>query len=130
MIDELYETIGGSQIVFKAVEIFYQRVLADESLKHFFRGTDMASLHARQSMFVSMLLGGRVVYTGKDIGDVHESVRLDGLTDENFDAFLGHFRAALDEVGVKPDVAAKVMNLLETKRSAVLKGGESARAAK
>lgn len=130
MIDELYETIGGNQTVWKAVEIFYQRVLADESLKHFFRGTDMASLHGRQSMFVSMLLGGRVVYTGKDIGEAHESVRLNGLTNANFDTFLAHFRAAMDEVRVKPDVAEKVMHLLETKRSAVVKGGESKGAGK
>lgn len=125
MIDELYETIGGNQTVWKAVDIFYNRVLADDSLKHFFRGTDMASLHGRQSMFVSMLLGGRVVYTGKDIGEAHEGVRLNGVTDAKFDAFLGHFRAALDEVGVKPDVAEKIMMLLESKRSAVVKGGES-----
>jgi truncated hemoglobin YjbI len=46
--------------------------------------------------------------------------REQGLTDGHFDAFLIHFRAALDEVGVKPDKAEKVMKLLEAKRGTVL----------
>jgi truncated hemoglobin YjbI len=43
-----------------------------------------------------------------------------GLTDKHFDAFLMHFRSALDDVGVKPDKAEKVMKLLEAQRDAVL----------
>jgi truncated hemoglobin YjbI len=61
-----------------------------------------------------------VVYTGKEIGAAHARVRKLGLTDAHFNAFLMHFRAALDEVGVKPDNADKIMKLLETKRNAVL----------
>src|SRR6516162_4703981 len=48
------------------------------------------------------------------------SARAKGLTDKHFDAFLKHFRVALDEVGVKPDKAERVMKLLETKRGSVL----------
>ncbi len=65
MIDELYDLIGGNRTVWAATECFYDKVLADDSLRRFFKRTDMAHLHARQSMFISMLLGGRVVYTGK-----------------------------------------------------------------
>jgi len=80
----------------------------------------MAHLRAGQSMFISMLLGRRVVYTGKEIGAAHAKARAKGLTDKHFDAFLKHFRVALDEVGVKPDKAERVMKLLETKRGSVL----------
>ena len=120
MIDDLYETIGGRRTIRAATESFYRRVLADETLSHFFDSTDMAHLVAGQCMFISMLLGGRVAYRGKEIGAAHEHVRAKGLTGEHFDAFLKHFRAALDEVGVKPDKADKVMNLLEAKRGTVL----------
>ena len=120
MVDQLYDLIGGRQTVWAATKSFYQRVLADETLSHFFERTDMAHLHARQSMFISMLLGGRVVYTGKDIAAAHGQSREQGLNDTHFDAFLKHFRAALKEVGVMDDKAEKVMKLLEGKRSAVL----------
>ena len=120
MIDDLYDLIGGQKTVWAATESFYRRVLADESLSHFFKSTDMAHLRARQSMFISMLLGGRVVYTGKDITAAHAQSREQGLNDIHFDAFLKHFRAALEEVGVKANKAEKVMKLLESKRGAVL----------
>jgi truncated hemoglobin YjbI len=80
----------------------------------------MAHLQARQSMFITMLLGGRIVYTGKEITAAHAGARAQGLNDTHFDAFLKHFRDALEEVGVKADKAEKVMKLLESKRNAVL----------
>jgi|SRR6516162_2022442 len=120
MIDDLYDLIGGKKTVWAATESFYRRVLADESVSRFFKSTDMGHLLARQSMFISMLLGGRVVYTGKDITAAHAQARDYGLNDAHFDAFLKHFRAALEEVGVKADKAEKVMKLLENKRGAVL----------
>ena len=126
MIDELYDLIGGSRTIRAATESFYRRVLEDETLRHFFNSTDMEEQRARQSMFISMLLGGRVVYTGKEIGASHARAREQGLNDGHFDKFLVHFRAALAEVGVKPDRAEKVMRLLEAKRAVVLKRAESA----
>ena len=120
MIDELYDTIGGRRTIWAATASFYRRVLEDEDLRPFFESTDMAHLHAGQSMFISMLLGGKVAYTGKKIGAAHEHARAKGLIDKHFDAFLKHFRAALDEVGVKPDKAEKVMKLLQAQRNTVL----------
>ncbi len=121
MIDKLYDTIGGNRTIWAATESFYRRVLADPDLRPFFESVDMHHLVARQSMFVSMLLGGRVVYTGKDIGTAHEHARVQGLTAAHFDSFLRHFRDSLDEVGVQQDKADEIMKLLEARRSAVLR---------
>ncbi len=126
MIDKLYETIGGNRTIWAATESFYRRVLEDPELRPFFDAVDMKHLVARQSMFVSMLLGGRAVYTGKEIGSAHERARTLGLTAAHFDAFLRHFRAALDEVGVQPDKTDEVMKLLEARRSTVLNDAFSA----
>lgn len=125
MIDKLYDTIGGNRTIWAATESFYRRVLADPDLKPFFDSADMPNLVARQSMFISMLLGGRVVYTGKDIGAAHEHVRVQGLTGAHFDAFLQHFRAALDEVGVQSNKAEEVMMFLEARRSVILNDASS-----
>ncbi len=120
MIDELYDLIGGKRTVWAATESFYRRILADDTLRPFFKSTDMAQLRARQSMFISMLLGGRIVYTGKDIHAAHAHAREQGLNDGHFDRFLSHFREALNEVGVEADKVEKVTKLLETRRNAVL----------
>lgn len=120
MSDILYETIGGRRTVGAAVESFYRRVLADNTVRHFFEGVDMEHLRARQSMFVSMLVGGRIVYTGKDITAAHGRSRELGLKDSHFDTILMHFRASLEEVGVQADRVEKIMVLLEGTRNAVL----------
>jgi hemoglobin len=120
MIDALYDMIGGRRTIWAATDSFYRRVQADESLAQFFESTDMAHLRARQSMFISMLLGGEKVYTGKEIGAAHAQSRIQGLTDKHFDAFLKHFREALEEVGVQAEPAEKVMKLLEGRRNTVL----------
>jgi hemoglobin len=120
MLDDLFETIGGRGMIEAAIGSFYRRVLEDENLRGFFHATDMAHLRSGQSMFISMLLGGRVDYSGKDIKAAHAQARAEGLTGEHLDAFLKHFRAAIDEVGVEPDKAEKVMKLLEAQRAAVL----------
>ena len=91
MIDELYDLIGGRQTIWAATEAFYRRVLADDKLRRFFKGTDIAQLRARQSMFISMLLGGRIVYTGKDIHAAHALAREQGLTTGISIGFLNTF---------------------------------------
>jgi hemoglobin len=116
----LYDLIGGRETVWAAIEAFYRRVLADDTLKPFFKSTDMAQLRARQSMFISMLLGGRIVDTGRDIASAHAHAREQGLNNEHFDNFLKHFREALNEVGVQANKVEKVVKLLESRRSAVL----------
>jgi truncated hemoglobin YjbI len=120
MIDDLYDLIGGRQTIWAATESFYRRVQADSRICHFFENTEMAHLRARQSMFISMLLGGRIVYTGKDITTAHAGAREQGLNDTHYDLFLKHFQDALAEVGVKGEKAEKVMTLLESKRNVVL----------
>lgn len=120
MIDDLYDVIGGRQTVWAATEAFYRKVFSDDTLSPFFKTTDMAQLCSRQSMFISMLLGGRVVYTGKDIHAAHAHAREQGLNDGHFDRFLTHFRGALNEVGVAADKVEKVTKLLESRRDAVL----------
>ena len=119
MIENLYELIGGRRTIEAATERFYDKVLLDETLRPFFKDTDMAHLRSRQVMLISLLLGGRV-YMGKDLGDAHARVRDLGLTDAHFDLFLKHLRDALEEVGVEPENAAKVLLPLENKRKHVL----------
>ena len=121
MIENLYELVGGQQIIEDATERFYHKVLEDGNLRQFFSGTDMAHLRSRQVMFIMMLLGGGV-YTGKDIGAAHARARGHGLNDAHFDLFLDHFRAALEEVGVKSENVGKIIKFLERRRRSVLTG--------
>jgi hemoglobin len=119
MIEDLFDLIGGRRTIEAATEIFYDKVSQDDNLRHFFEGVDMAHLRSHQAMFISMLLAGRV-YTGRNIHDAHAQSRDQGLNDAHFDLFLKHFRAALEEVGVKPENAEIIRKRLESQRGTVL----------
>ncbi len=119
-IDRLYEKVGGSQTIKAIVENFYDRVLADPSLAPFFPQADMQALRAKQVMFINMLMGSSRTYGGGNLAAAHAGAREQGLNDEHFDALLGHFEAAFNELGVAEDYTREMMGLLETSRSAVL----------
>ena len=120
MIDRLYDKIGGSATINKLVEIFYDRVLADPRLGPFFPQTDMATLRARQAMFVSMLVGGSRSFNGRDLTTAHAGARAQGLNDAHFDALLEHFAESLQQLDVAEDYTREILALLEGTRNAVL----------
>lgn len=116
----MYEAIGGRQKLNAAVRIFYEKVLKDPKLREFFTGANMDGLRVKQVMFLSMLLGGGKGFVRPDIHGAHVKSRAEGLTDAHFDAFVGHFRATLEEIGVEAEIVAKVMQDLESTRNEVL----------
>ncbi|MGQ0735046.1 MAG: group I truncated hemoglobin [Acidobacteriota bacterium] len=120
MIDRLYEKVGGSQTIIELVRRFYDRVLADPRLAPFFPTTDMDALRSQQVMFMTMLLGRSRSFSGRDLTTAHAGARVQGLTDEHFDALLAHFEASLREMDVAEEYTREVLALVENTRDAVL----------
>ena len=120
MIETLYERIGGSATINAAVDAFYRKILADPRLRPFFDGADLKHLQARQSMFLSMLTGGKVAYTRKQLRTAHAGARALGMDDSHFNTLVSYFREALDEVGVASAAATETTALLEGTRKEVL----------
>jgi hemoglobin len=128
MIDELFDKVGGTATINELVRLFYDRVLADPRLAPFFPDTDMDGLRGQQSMFLIMLLGRTATFKGRDLTTAHAGARAQGLTDEHFDAIIGHFDASLRELDVAEDYAREVLRRIEETRDAVL-GRQADRAA-
>jgi hemoglobin len=124
MIDELYDKVGGTGTIQELVDIFYDRVLADPILAPFFPDTQMKDLRAKQVMFLIMLLGRKRTFSGQDLSAAHASARMRGLTDQHFDALLGHFEAAMRELQVAEDYIQQALARLEATREAVLGRGQ------
>lgn len=113
----LFDRLGGQPAVDAAVEIFYQRVLADPVVNGFFANTNMDSQRRKQQTFMTMAFGGPSRYAGKDMRAAH--AHLD-LTDAHFDAIAGHLKATLEQLGVAPDLVGDVLSIVETTRTDVL----------
>jgi truncated hemoglobin YjbI len=61
MSDTIYEQIGGSAAVDAAVDLFYDKVLADDTINGFFQSVDMKKQRAKQKAFLTMVFGGRTI---------------------------------------------------------------------
>lgn len=72
----LYEQIGGENGVESLVGVFYERVLADASIGHFFEHVPMERLKTMQKEFFSEALGGPLHYTGRSLRQVHAGFKI------------------------------------------------------
>lgn len=105
----LFEKLGGAAAVDLAVDKFYERVLQDDRIKHFFAGIDMAKQRSHQKAFLTYAFGGSTQYDGRDMRTAHkELVEKHGLSREHFDAVAENLMETLKELGVSEELRAEV----------------------
>ena len=120
MSDTLFEKIGGEAAVNAAVDIFYRKVLADDSVVKFFEGVDMETQAAKQKSFLTMAFGGPNNYSGEDMRTGHAHLVERGLNDSHFDAIMGHLGATLTELNVPGELISEAAAIAESTRNDVL----------
>ncbi len=99
----LYEKLGGEKTVKLVVENFYQRVLNDDRINHFFENVDMLKQKMHQIDFLTYAFEGSERYRGSTMREIHRKlVREKGLSDEHFDAFIEDLVETLKELEISP----------------------------
>ena len=116
----LYEQLGGEAAVDAAVDVFYRKVLSDDRVSRFFDDIDMDRQIAKQKSFLTMVFGGPVAYTGKDMRAGHAHLIKAGLNDSHVDAVIELLGESLREVGAPEHLIAKVAAIAESARADVL----------
>jgi len=116
----LYEKLGGAPALDAAVDIFYRKVLADDRISHFFDDVDMERQAVKQKAFLTMVFGGPVAYSGKDMRAGHRHLVARGLNDGHVDAVIEDLGATLRELGVGDADIAEVAKLANSVRDDVL----------
>ncbi|MBL8294633.1 MAG: group 1 truncated hemoglobin [Bryobacterales bacterium] len=116
----IYDQLGGAAAVDAAVDIFYRKVLSDDRISRFFDGVDMDHQIAKQKAFLTMVFGGPVAYTGKDMRTGHAHLVERGLNDSHVDAVIELLGQTLAELNVPAEIIAKVAAIAESVRADVL----------
>ncbi len=93
----LYDRLGGQEAIGAVVDEFYDRVLADDQLVHYFDDVDMTKQRAHQTQFLSAVAGGPVEYDGDDMRTAHEHLEINRA---DFGAIATHLEAALESFDV------------------------------
>jgi len=110
----LYEKIGGINAVNAAVDIFYKKVLEDQTINHFFTNVNMKSQIGKQKAFLAYAFGAPLNYTGKSMREAHAHMN---LNEDHFNAVAGHLIETLHELNVPQNLIQEVVEVaLKTKK--------------
>jgi hemoglobin len=113
----IFETIGGEPSIDAAVDIFYEKILADERINGFFAKTEMTKLKEHQRRFLTVAFGGPNRYTGRTMRAAHKDM---GLTDDHFNAVAENLTATLRDLKVNEELITKILTLVDGTRPDVL----------
>jgi len=116
----LYEALGGAQALDVALDRFYEKVLADPQINGYFDDVDMGSLKKKGQAFLTMAFGGPNEYHGKGLRMMHAGPRSEGMDEDDFETFMGHFRATLEELEVRDEHVSEVMSIAYSAKDDVL----------
>ncbi len=109
----LYDKLGGAAAVDLAVEKFYEKVLADQRVQHFFAHTDMNQQKKHQKDFMTYAFGGAPHWNGRTMREAHQGLVSEmGLTDSHFDAIAEDLVATLVELGIAQELIDEVVAIV------------------
>lgn len=117
MTDTLYNRLGGKDAVNAAVDLFYDKIMADDRVNHFFENTDMKRQRAKQKAFLTYAFGGAPNYSGESMRKAH--AHLD-LNEGHFNAVAENLQNTLEELGLDSSLVSEVMDIAASTKDDVL----------
>ncbi|MET7752138.1 group 1 truncated hemoglobin [Micromonospora sp. NPDC005367] len=115
-----YERIGGASSVKAAVELFYDKVLADPELAGYFTNVDMVGQRRHLALMLTVVLGGPNEYSGRGLAEAHQPMN---IPVEHYAKVGEHLIATLTELGVPVDVLTHVHEVLGQVQDQVVSAG-------
>jgi two-component system chemotaxis sensor kinase CheA len=101
----IYEQIGGMGTVDAVVEVLFNRMTGDLRVKQAFEGASIDHLQGQMRDYLAKLCGG-------PDSSAKSALNERGFDDAQFDAACGHLQAALNQLEVPADLAARIMGMM------------------
>ena len=125
-----YERLGGRPAVRSVVDVFYQRVLADDQLVSYFDGLDssqLARVKRHQIELISHVLGGPTQYPVETLRATHGRLK---IQPHHYRRTVHLLLGTLWEFRVEEDIILEVGELLHSLQSVIALDSESGSRAK
>lgn len=113
----LFERLGGKPAIEAVIDDFLGRVGADERINSGFAVGHLPRLRQRLIELVCAATGGPCTYSGRDMSTAHAGMK---ITNEQFDALVGHLVATLDKFKVPDREKGELLGLLGPMRSQIV----------
>lgn len=107
----LYDRIGGEESVVRLVNLFYQKVLADEELFDFFNGVPMERLKNMQKEFFTVALDGPGNYSDSELSHAHQGRN---IKTRHFKAFVEILFSTLSEFELNEEDRFQIISHINT----------------
>jgi hemoglobin len=126
--EALLKKIGGKQVLHKAVDNFYQRLVTDPQIAVYFEGANLQVLKWHQFNLMSIAFNN----VPKDfdvhslILDKHTQLFANGLDENTYDLVLQHFEATLLDLNVPRDAVQEAVAVVTPLRASFARGASLA----
>jgi hemoglobin len=108
-----YEAVGGEETFRRLTHLFYQGVATDSELRAVYPSKDLGPAEEHLRLFLIQYWGGPATYNELR---GHPRLRMRHrhfvIGEAERDAWLRHMRAALDEIGLPPELDAQLWDYL------------------
>lgn len=95
--DLLYRELGGEAAIRAFTDDFYDRMLRDARIAHYFDGINVKHLKGVLADYFCVVAGGPCVYDGIGMKDAHAHLGIDRAA---FNALVENLQVAMDAAGV------------------------------
>lgn len=123
----VYEQLGGAPAIRAAVDLFYDKVLGDRRIAHYFSNVSITRLKAHQRAFITAVTGGEQgTYADMDVAmdrlrAAHERLK---ITRHDFNLVVTHLVTTLTELGVAPQLVEQLTPTVLQLRESIVSVGE------
>ena len=110
----LYERLGGYDAICQVADELLPRLMNDGQLGRFWENRGADGLEREKQFLVDFLAhssGGPMYYTGRDMTTTHRGM---GISEADWQLFIGHLEATLDELQVPEAESEAVLGFIRS----------------
>ena len=125
----LYHRLGGYDAIAAFVDDLLPRLMSDSQLAVYWRGKCKDSLSKERQLlvdFLSSAFGGPTHYAGRDMKTSHDGL---AITESDWNIFVQHTTATLNDLGVAEKEKGEVLAAAESLKADIVESRYASRAA-
>jgi hemoglobin len=116
----LYERLGGYDAIAAVVNNLLPRLMSDSQLGRFWANRGEDGIKREEQLLIDFLCasaGGPMLYTGRDNKTSHKGM---GISESDWEKFIGHLTATLDNFQLPQQERSDVIGFIESTKADIV----------
>jgi len=116
----LYERLGGYDAISAVTNDLLPRLMSDSQLGRFWKNRGDDGINREKQLLIDYLCssaGGPLLYTGRDNKTSHKGM---GIDESDWEKFIGHLNATLDNFQLPQQERSDVIEFIESTRADIV----------